>query len=163
MTDHAANNYPSLWRRLIAIIYDSFLVLALIMGVMFAVLPIYSALTGNNASESVVQLDREVVWLIWLLTPMVFFTVFWLKSGQTLSMQAWRIKLVGFSGEPPTLTQCVIRCLGAALSAACLGAGYLWCLVDVNGRAWHDYLSGTELVLLPKKTKSRGEQENPLP
>jgi uncharacterized RDD family membrane protein YckC len=158
MTVQTANNAPSLWRRLIAIIYDSFLVLALIMGVMFVVLPIYSAITGSNTSESVVQLDKELVWLIWLLTPMVFFTIFWLKSGQTLSMQAWRIKLVGFSGEPLTAGQCVIRCLGAALSAACLGAGYLWCLVDRNGRAWHDYLSGTELIVLPKKNDNAKEK-----
>jgi uncharacterized RDD family membrane protein YckC len=158
MTVQTASNAPSLWRRLIAIIYDSFLVLALIMGVMFVVLPIYSAITGSNTSESVVQLDKELVWLIWLLTPMVFFTIFWLKSGQTLSMQAWRIKLVGFSGEPLTAGQCVIRCLGAALSAACLGAGYLWCLVDRNGRAWHDYLSGTELIVLPKKNDNAKEK-----
>ena len=161
MTAKNANHAPSLWRRLIAILYDSFLVLALIMGVMFIVLPIYSALTGNNTGESVVQLDKEMVWLIWILTPMTFFTVFWLKNGQTLSMQAWRIKLVGFSGEPPRLGQCIVRCLAAALSAACLGAGYLWCLIDRKGRTWHDYLSNTELVLLPKK--DRGAPQNPLP
>ncbi len=36
-----------------------------------------------------------------------------------------------------------------------LGLGYLWCLVDRRGRYWHDYLSGTELILLPKREKSK--------
>ena len=48
----------------------------------------------------------------------------------------------------------MIRCLGALLSAACLGLGYLWKLVDRNHRYWHDYLSGTRLVLLPKRGKA---------
>ena len=49
----------------------------------------------------------------------------------------------------------VDRCLGALLSAACLGLGYLWCLVDRRGRYWHDYLSHKELILLPKREKKK--------
>ena len=36
-----------------------------------------------------------------------------------------------------------------------LGLGYLWCLVDRRNRYWHDYLSGTELILLPKQEKNK--------
>ena len=91
-----------------------------------------------------------MVQLIAVVTVMGFFCSFWLKSGQTLGMQAWRIKLASFSGARATPRQAVVRCFGALLSFACFGLGYLWCLVDRNGRYWHDYLSGTELVLLPK-------------
>jgi uncharacterized RDD family membrane protein YckC len=152
MTDSAPRKHPFLLRHLAAMVYDTLLVVALVFVVMFLVLPVYSLLTGSQDSATVVQLDREIVWLVFLFTPMLFFCVFWLKNGQTLSMQAWRIKLVTFSGEAPTLKQCVIRYFGAILSAP-LGLGYLWCLVDRNGRYWHDYLSGTELVLLPKPEK----------
>jgi len=154
MTDSAPRQSPFLLRRLAAMVYDTLLVAALNFVVMFIVLPVYSLLTGSHDSESAVQLDREIVWLVFLFTPMLFFCVFWLKNGQTLSMQAWRIKLVTFSGESPTLRQCVIRYFGAILSAP-LGLGYLWCLVDRNGRYWHDYLSGTELILLPKPEKKK--------
>jgi uncharacterized RDD family membrane protein YckC len=82
-----------------------------------------------------------------------FFCLFWLKSGQTLGMQAWRIKLVGFDGEAPSLAKALLRCMGAVLSFLCLGLGYWWCLIDRNKRYWHDYLSRTELVLLPKSQK----------
>jgi uncharacterized RDD family membrane protein YckC len=83
-----------------------------------------------------------------------FFAVFWLKSGQTLGMQAWRIKLVPMPGYDLTFGRAVTRCGSALLSVACLGMGYWWCLFDRRRRCWHDYLSGTELVLLPKKPKS---------
>ena len=153
MTDSTTKQSPFLLRRLAAMLYDTFLVAALIIAVMFVVLPVYSLLTGSHGTDSVIQLEREIVWLVFLLVPMLFFCLFWLKNGQTLSMQAWRIKLQTFSGDSPNVRQCVIRYFGAILSAAALGLGYLWCLVDRNGRYWHDYLSGTDLFLLPKREK----------
>ena len=121
---------------------------ALVMGV--------RTLMGlGPADDGTVQLDANFVRLVALFTAMLFFGWFWLKNGQTLGMQAWRLKLVGFDGGQPTAGHIVIRCLGATLSAACFGLGYLWCLVDSRGRYWHDYLSRTELVLLPKQKKSK--------
>jgi uncharacterized RDD family membrane protein YckC len=68
-------------------------------------------------------------------------------------MQAWRIRLRAMPGRTLSLPRCALRCAAALLSAACFGLGYLWCLVDRRGRYWHDYLSGTELVLLPRRSK----------
>ncbi len=112
------------------------------------------------ADDGTVQLDANLVRLVALFTTMVFFSWFWLKNGQTLGMQAWRIKLVDFDGAQPKAGRIAIRCLGALLSAACLGLGYLWSLLDSKGRYWHDYLSGTELVLLPKKNTSGDEKKS---
>jgi uncharacterized RDD family membrane protein YckC len=130
-------------------------VLPLVMACVALVMGVRTLLGLGPADDGTVQLDANLVRLVALFTTMLFFSWFWLKNGQTLGMQAWRIKLVGFDGAQPTLGQIAIRCLGATLSAACLGLGYLWCLFDSNGRYWHDYLSGTELVLLPKQNKSR--------
>jgi uncharacterized RDD family membrane protein YckC len=130
-------------------------VLPLVMACVALVMGVRTLLGLGPADDGTVQLDANLVRLVALFTTMLFFSWFWLKNGQTLGMQAWRIKLVGFDGAQPTLKQIAIRCLGATLSAACLGLGYLWCLFDSNGRYWHDYLSGTELVLLPKHNKSR--------
>jgi uncharacterized RDD family membrane protein YckC len=35
----------------------------------------------------------------------------------------------------------------------CLGLGFLWVLYDRDKLAWHDRLSGTRLVRLPKEQK----------
>ena len=150
---------PFIFRRLMALLYDTFLVLPIIMMNVALALGLQGALaklTGGTADTT--TLHPFLVQALAALTITVFFSLFWLKSGQTLGMQAWRVKLVSFDGQPPSTTACLLRCLGAAVSAACLGLGYLWCIVDRNNRYWHDYLSGTELQLLPKTPSRKGEK-----
>ena len=145
---------PSLLRRLAAITYDTFLVLPLIMVSVAIGLGLRTAsglAPHDNTQVSI--LGASLVQLIALTTVAAFFSYFWLKNGQTLSMQAWRIKLVSSSGGAIHFHQAIIRCLAAVLSVACLGSGYWWCLLDARGRTWHDHLSGTELLLLPKRDK----------
>ncbi len=145
---------PSLLRRLAAIIYDTFLVLPLVMVTVALALGLRSALALEaHDNTQVMILSATFVQVIALVAVIAFFSYFWLKNGQTLSMQAWRIKLVSCSGGSLRFHQTIIRCLAAVLSAACLGAGYWWCLFDARGRTWHDHLSGTQLLLLPKKDK----------
>jgi uncharacterized RDD family membrane protein YckC len=153
MTDTQIPASPSLLRRLAAMLYDSFLVVALVAVVNAIALGIAVKLSAGQKEV----LDPQLVQLLTTLSVAGFFCVFWCKNGQTLGMQAWRIKLVDFDGQTPNFAKAVVRCIGASLSLLCLGLGYLWCLVDRNKRYWHDYLSRTELVLLPKR------QKNPTP
>ncbi len=140
---------PSLLRRLTAMLYDTLLVLALIAIVNGLALGVLVKATGGEQQI----LSAEMTQIVTTLSVVFFFSIFWVKNGQTLGMQTWRIKLVDFEGRPPTFGKSLLRCLGASLSAACLGLGYLWCLVDRKHRYWHDYISGTQLVLLPKREK----------
>ena len=142
---------PSLLRRLVAMLYDTFLVVALVGIINALALGVVAQLTQGGQQI----LSPPLVQALTVLSVVGFFCIFWIKSGQTLGMQAWRIQLVDFSGDPPTASKALARCLGACLSAACLGLGYLWCLVDRNKRYWHDYLSRTELILLPKHEKEK--------
>jgi uncharacterized RDD family membrane protein YckC len=140
--------------------YDLFLLLPLIMATVALTMGFYALANRTNASVELgtVVVPPLLVQAQAVLAVAVFYTLFWMKRGQTLGMQAWRIKLVSFNGEPPSTTACLLRCLGAAVSAACLGLGYLWCIVDRNNRYWHDYLSGTELQLLPKKPSRKDKK-----
>lgn len=149
MTDKPTQTKPSLLRHLISMLYDGLLVIALVFVVNAIALGIVVKLS-EGGEEVVGPILGQVLFVISIVS---FYSVFWLSSGQTLGMQAWRIKLVRIDGGNPTLWQAVKRCGGAALSIACLGLGYLWQLFDRNGRYWHDYISGTELILLPKRSK----------
>lgn len=151
MTDTLAPSSPSLPRRLAAMLYDTFLVVALVAVVNATALAVLVRATSGEQEV----LNAHVVQLLTVLSIVVFFSLFWLKNGQTLGMQAWRIQLVDFQGHSPSIGKAILRCFGAFLSAACLGLGYLWCLVDRNKRYWHDYLSQTELVLLPKESRTK--------
>ncbi|MFV0276307.1 MAG: RDD family protein, partial [Parahaliea sp.] len=88
---------PALPRRLIAMVYDTLLVLPLIMLNVAIGMGIHSAINGTDAEP----LPPLLVQLVAALTLIGFFSAFWLKSGQTLGMQAWRIKLVRPDGRSP--------------------------------------------------------------
>lgn len=132
-----------------AMLYDGLLVFALALVVTALALGINYQVTGG-AEET---LSPTVVRLVTVGGVFAFFCLFWLKDGQTLGMQAWRIQLVPTGANRLTLTRALVRCCGAVLSLACFGLGYLWCLFDPQRRYWHCHLSGTQLILLPKREK----------
>ncbi len=146
---------PGLLRRLAAMLYDTFLVLPMVMAVVAVATGIGVAISGDPGNG-----DYSATlppWLVQLLTAgciVGFYSYFWLLKGQTLGMQAWRLRLRSFDGDAISPGQALLRCLGAALSLLPAGAGYLWSLVDRNKRCWHDYVSRTELELLPKPDKA---------
>lgn len=140
---------PSLLRHLISMVYDALLVIALIFIVYAVALGILVQVSGGEQEV----LNPHVGQALVVLSLVGFYSAFWLKNGQTLGMQAWRIKLVAIDGGELRFSQAVLRCVGAAISAGCLGLGYFWKLVDRNGWYWHDYLSGTTLALLPKSSR----------
>ena len=142
---------PSLPRRIAAIVYDTALILPMIMLAVAIVTGIQIAITGDAGNNDYAA--TAPAWLIQLISVVVLIAFYghcWRRQGQTLGMQAWRIRLRSQCGADITWSQTVLRCLAALVSLAALGAGYWWCLFDRRGRYWHDYLSKTELELLPK-------------
>tara|TARA_R110000823_G_scaffold130015_14_gene257996 strand:- start:19045 stop:19449 length:405 start_codon:yes stop_codon:yes gene_type:complete len=130
-------------------LYDALLVIA-VVAVTHALALAFQVKVLDSDMHA---LQPELAQVLLVASVYGFFILFWMKQGQTLGMQAWRIRLVAFDGAPPSFGKALLRCVGATLSAACLGLGYLWCLVDPHKRYWHDYLSRTELMLLPKRVK----------
>lgn len=135
---------PNLARRLAAIFYDSILLMALL--ILFA----FPWVVVAN------KLNFESIWGLRLITVSLivsFYIFFWLTKQQTLGMTTWRLKLVDSNGNTPNIAQCITRLCAALFSIACLGLGYLWMLVDKDQMTWHDRLSKTELIYLPKIAK----------
>ena len=135
-----------LWRHALAMIYDSLLIIPLFM----AATAIWVAIWGPTESALTQTVPPILQRLTWSLIVFFFFGLFWRKSGQTLGMQAWRIKLISEKDGQLAWTQVTLRVLGAALSLIAFGAGFLWRFVPPGYRYWHDTLSSTRLVLVPK-------------
>ena len=93
-------------------LYDSLLIVALVFVVNGAVLGVLAKI-GVAEDHTLRPWQAQILTLACIVT---FFTLFWIKSGQTLGMQAWRIKLVDFDGNTPSVTLAILRCGGAFLS-----------------------------------------------
>ena len=137
--DHRqANRTVGLVRRLSALIYDGFLLLA----VFFATTLLLLLLRGGRPFTP--QDPYYSACLV--LVGGIFFGWFWTHGGQTLGMRAWKIKLETVDGQPVTWRHAAVRGVSALLGAACLGLGYFWVLVDSERRSFQDIASGTRLV-----------------
>lgn len=127
-----------LLRRLIAILYDSLLVVALIFVLSVPLI----ILNGGEPIPARTFWYRGYV----LAIGGGYFAYCWLRGGQTLGMKSWRIRLVSADGGAVSARQALVRVATSLLSWLPAGAGYLWSLVDRDSLAWHDRLSGTRLI-----------------
>jgi len=150
MTSITEQGDAGLLRRLGALVYDALLVAALMMVTTALFLP----LTRGEAITPGSSGWLEYLYQATLLAVIVgFFGIFWTRGGQTLGMMAWRLKVLREDGRALNWKDAVKRLAAAWLSAAVLGLGYLWILVDARRRTWHDRLSHTRVVLIPGKKK----------
>jgi uncharacterized RDD family membrane protein YckC len=131
--------------RIAAMIYESLLVAAVLF---VASLP-FLYLVGS--AETGWQRHLFQVYILGVL--FAYFSTFWLRSGQTLAMKTWRIRLVTRDGSPLTLRQAALRFALALLGLLLAGVGLVWALIDRDGQFLHDRIAGTRLVRVPRKTE----------
>jgi uncharacterized RDD family membrane protein YckC len=128
-------------RRLVAMFYDTLLLLSLLLVATALVLLItQGTLHYHN------PFYRSFLFFICFF----FYAWFWTHGGQTLGMRAWHLRVQRLDGRPITLWQALLRFLVAIPSWALLGLGYLWILIDRDKLAWHDRFSESTIVRLPK-------------
>jgi uncharacterized RDD family membrane protein YckC len=147
---------PSLLRRFAAIFYDAWLIFALLLAVTGLMIALRLGIEGNHLApkeHAISGLWRYPTFALQFLTLTHFYAYFWIKNGQTLGMQTWRIRIDNMQHQRISWKQAYIRLAVAALSIACAGLGFLWMYIDKNRYTWHDHASGTHLVLLPKTAK----------
>jgi uncharacterized RDD family membrane protein YckC len=128
----------SLLKQLVAMLYDSLLIIALLFIATAILLPL-------NKGEAV---SGPIYTLYLLLIVFTFYSWFWNKSGQTLGMKAWKIRIIDDDGFNPSWAMSFLRLMGALVSIGCLGVGYFWRLFTPY--TWHDRVSQTRIVDISK-------------
>jgi len=163
-TLHTTDRPCPLWRRLLALIYDVLIVVAIVMVVgLLCQLATGGTLIRTGTATSV------PVWYQVLqgLVVAVYFISAWRRGGQTVGMRPWRMRLTTMAGTTPTLRQSLIRLLVAAAPLllllleptlglrrtlwAVLVAWTVWfavALFNPRRRTLHDLATGTEIRLL---------------
>ena len=135
-----------LFRRLSAIFYDSFLLLA----ILFIVSAIATVLNNGKAVEPGDALYPIFVILIFSLSYL-YFAWFWIHGGQSLGMKTWHIQLHNCAPEDNSDRQITwkvasIRFFSAIVSWGVFRLGFLWAFFDKKNRCWHDLISKTVLL-----------------
>ena len=120
--------------------------LLLVIAVLFVASFVFISLSGDAQSGW-----KHIVYQIFLLGVLfAYFSVFWLRSGQTLAMKTWRIKLVDRDGALITLPRAVLRFVLALLSLSLFGVSIIWALFDADRQFLHDRLAKTRLIYYKK-------------
>jgi uncharacterized RDD family membrane protein YckC len=132
-------------RRLAALLYDFLLLAALLMiftgGALFFT---HGAAVVPATAGAWVHVYRAGLVLI----ISGYYLINWLRSGQTLGMRAWRLRVVTDSGKPLAFKAAALRLVVGALAWAPAALGVLWLYFDPDHLALHDRLSRTRVVYL---------------
>jgi len=105
----------------------------------------------QNLTESGQTIKDPLLSSILFITLFVFFGYFWTKSGQTLGMQAWHLRVQNTDNSSITWKQALKRFLMSIISIGSFGLGIIWPLFDKQQRSWQCIFSKSEVVRIPKK------------
>ena len=133
-------------RRLGSLCYEVLLLAAVLFAAGWAFLAVEQLLPA--------ALARPLFQLCLLTICAAYFVYCWTRSGQTLPMKTWRIRLVTRQGGALSVGRATVRYLLALASIALACGGFWWALVDRDGQFLHDRLAGTRLIFVPPTTSS---------
>lgn len=161
---------PGLLRRLASFLYEGVLLFGVVMlaGLVYGVLAQQRhALVGSAGLQ-----------VLLVLVLGAYFVYFWSRSGQTLAMQTWHIRLVSAAGQPVSPVRAACRYLlawiwflpalagvhlaglkgGGPVAGAVLAgvAGYAaLSRLRADRQYWHDAACGTRLVTWQPSSRRR--------
>ena len=144
MQDNAIAPTPApLLARFAVMIYELLLVTAVVFVASFIIIPVVGELRA--------PWQRHLFQLYILGILFAYFSAFWLRSGQTLAMKTWRIRLVQQNGDTLTFKQAGLRFVLALLGLLLAGIGFWWAFFDRDKQFLHDRIVGTRLIRVPRK------------
>ncbi|WP_343210999.1 RDD family protein [Alteromonas lipotrueiana] len=160
MTSHSAADTEQLarasfFKRLLAMIYDTLVAIAVAMcAAMVLIITMVIllkngvlSLQGFTEPAELIQAStgyKAFIQLWVALWVAGFFLWFWKKGGQTIGMRAWRLRIYSTTETPVTWSRLVLR-----LIFSLGGAGTLLVLFDFKHRlALQDRVAHTEVLQL---------------
>ena len=137
--------------RLLSLAYEG----VLLFGILF----VASYLFIGLARDAQTGMPRLVFQVYLLAVCGAYFVFCWVRSGQTLPMKTWRIRLVTEQGKPLAVGRAFQRYL-LAVPSVLSGIGVLWALVDRDRQFLHDRLAKTRIVRVDElRAEGRGTRD----
>ena len=157
-----------LLRRYMALVYETLLLMALVLIAGFALTPLVSPGPANPAGPTLPSIaGRAISCIALILLGAWFYGWCWSRGRRTLPMKTWRIALVSSDGASPSRRQALVRYAAVwigpllalavylaleprqlgALAWPVLALNWLSAFVDPDRQFLHDRLAGTRLVM----------------
>lgn len=160
---------PPRARRFASMMYEG----VLLFGVIFLAGYLFDTLTQSR--HALTLRHARQVWLF--IAIGTYFILCWRRSGQTLPMKAWDIRLVSARGGALTMRQMLVRYVamwvlpvGGALAVWALAEAIAWpsvlmlivaapfavflpTWITADQQFWHDRIAGTCLISTPARKK----------
>jgi uncharacterized RDD family membrane protein YckC len=127
----------SLRLRLVSLVYEGIL--------LSAVLFVSAYLFLSVARDAQSGLPRAVFQIYLLSVCGAYFVFCWARTGQTLPMKTWRIRIVTEEGDGLSVATAFKRYL-LAIPGILSGISLLWAPFDRERLFLHDRLAGTRIV-----------------
>ena len=128
------------FRRLLALFYD----LLLIAGILLSFTLLIVIINGSAISSF---LGSNLMLLSYFLISFIFYIYFWyFNEGQTLGMQAWKIKLVADDDQAISIQSMLIRLVLGLLFGSIAGLNFFVILFRSDKRSLNDIYSKTKIV-----------------
>lgn len=129
---------PSLIKLGACLLYELLTVIAIV----FVSAGLFLWIAGD-ATQGAKRLLLQI--FLWLIVG-AYFIWCWRQSGQTLAMQAWKIKLIDDDSQLLSLNIAILRYVLATLSVVLCGLGFLWAIMDRQHLFLHDRLLKNRIV-----------------
>ena len=173
--DSTAQLRAPFWRHLLAMVYDLFLIIPLLMVTSGLLLAIH----GPAETATARSVPAWQQWGLAYVALIAFYGTFWRQKGQTLGMQAWRVKLVSSRQvSKVTWNQAAARVTVASIpfvlalmpylvfdinnaglwiyisTAVIASSGFWWRFANTERLYLHDLATHSELRLIPARKKA---------
>lgn len=157
----ASPPFAGVGRRLASLVYDAFLLAAVLLVAGFVVLPFATPASHGAAPYLPSDRVRAFVFAYEVAVAGGYCVGFWTHGRRTLAMKTWRLRLVRANGDGIGYPQALIRYAAAWIGPALALAGYAvvgrvglalaalpfaWAFVDPERQFLHDRIAGTRVV-----------------
>lgn len=130
---------PSLLTLGACLVYEALVIIALSFACALSFVLIF-----GDATHGVKRIFLQL--FLWIAVGM-YFVWCWHKSGQTLAMQTWKLKLLNQDAQLLSVKMARLRYVLATASLLLLGLGFLWAIVDSEHLFLHDRLLRNKIIL----------------
>ncbi|MBA3351168.1 MAG: RDD family protein [Blastocatellia bacterium] len=113
-----------------------------------------SRYTGNDGVKLLNDGMNSAGWFIAVLVGLSNMLLLPMFTGQTVGKMFTGLRMVNMDGSAPSIRQIAARqTVGYLVTLLTVGLGFLISCLSANGRALHDYLTGTMVIYADRRLR----------